>query len=48
VGALAADGILTSSRDGNLRISAPLLQQRIEDIELLLAALKRHRDLLAV
>jgi selenocysteine lyase/cysteine desulfurase len=47
VGALAADGILTSSRDGNLRISAHCYNTH-EDIEILLAALKLHRSLLAV
>ena len=46
VGALAADGILTSSRDGNLRVSAHCYNTH-EDIETLLAALKRHRALLA-
>jgi len=46
VGALAADGILTSSRDGNLRVSAHCYNTH-EDIETLLEALKRHRALLA-
>jgi selenocysteine lyase/cysteine desulfurase len=46
VGALAADGILTSSRDGNLRVSAHAYNTH-EDIEALLGALKRHRALLA-
>ena len=46
VGALAADGILTSSRDGNLRISAHCYNTH-EDIETLLAGLARHRALLA-
>jgi selenocysteine lyase/cysteine desulfurase len=46
VAALAADGILTSSRDGNLRVSAHCYNTH-EDIETLLAGLKRHRSLLA-
>ena len=46
VGALAEDGILTSSRDGNLRISAHCYNTH-EDIEQLLAGLARHRALLA-
>ena len=46
VAALAGDGILTSSRDGNLRVS-PHCYNTHEDIETLLAALGRHRALLA-
>ena len=46
VGALAEERILTSSRDGNLRISAHCYNTH-EDIETLLSALKRHRTLLA-
>ena len=46
VGALAGDGLLTSSRDGNLRISAHCYNTH-EDIEQLLAGLARHRALLA-
>ncbi len=46
VGALEADGILTSSRDGNLRISAHCYNTH-EDIEQALAGLQRHRHLLA-
>ena len=46
VGALAEDGILTSSRDGNLRVSAHCYNTH-EDIEQLLAGLARHRALLA-
>ena len=45
VAALAEDGILTSSRDGNLRISAHCYNTH-EDIEQLLAGLARHRALL--
>jgi selenocysteine lyase/cysteine desulfurase len=45
VDALAADGILTSSRDGNLRVSAHCYNTH-EDIEQLLAGLSRHRALL--
>jgi selenocysteine lyase/cysteine desulfurase len=46
VEALASEGIVTSSRDGNLRIS-PHCYNSAEDISALLAALERHRDLLA-
>jgi selenocysteine lyase/cysteine desulfurase len=46
VAALAADGIVTSSRAGNLRVS-PHAYNSAEDIEAVLAALARHRDLLA-
>ncbi len=46
VAALAADGILTSSRDGNLRVSAHCYNTHA-DIEALLAGLARHRALLA-
>jgi selenocysteine lyase/cysteine desulfurase len=47
VRALAEDGILTSSRDGNLRVSAHCYNTH-EDIETLLAGLKQHRAMLAV
>jgi selenocysteine lyase/cysteine desulfurase len=46
VGALAEDGILTSSRDGNLRVSAHCYNTHA-DIGTLLEALKRHCALLA-
>ena len=46
VAALAAERILTSSRDGNLRISAHCYNTH-EDIAQALAGLQRHRDLLA-
>jgi selenocysteine lyase/cysteine desulfurase len=46
VAALAAERILTSSRDGNLRVSAHCYNTH-EDIEQLLAGLARHRALLA-
>jgi selenocysteine lyase/cysteine desulfurase len=46
VATLEADGILTSSRDGNLRVSAHCYNTH-EDIEQLLAGLARHRELLA-
>ena len=45
VSALAADGIVTSERDGNLRISAHAYNVE-EDIDAVLAALERHRALL--
>jgi len=46
VRALAADGIVTSDRDGNLRISAHAYNVE-SDIDAVLAALARHRSLLA-
>jgi selenocysteine lyase/cysteine desulfurase len=46
VEALAADGIVTSERDGNLRVSAHAYNVA-EDVDALLAALARHRALLA-
>ena len=46
VAALAADGIVTSSRDGNLRIS-PHCYNSGADIDAVLAGLARHRGLLA-
>ena len=46
VAALEAERILTSSRDGNLRVSAHAYNTH-EDIETLLEALARHRALLA-
>ncbi len=45
VRALADDGIVTSDRDGNLRVSAHAYNVA-EDIDALLAALARHRGLL--
>jgi selenocysteine lyase/cysteine desulfurase len=45
VAALGADGIVTSERDGNLRISAHAYNIE-EDIDAVLARLARHRDLL--
>jgi selenocysteine lyase/cysteine desulfurase len=45
VRALAADGIVTSERDGNLRVS-PHAYNVDEDIDTVLAALARHRGLL--
>jgi selenocysteine lyase/cysteine desulfurase len=46
VAALAADGIVTSERDGNLRVSAHCYNS-VEDVDSVLAALDRHRELLA-
>ncbi|HXV95477.1 MAG TPA: aminotransferase class V-fold PLP-dependent enzyme [Gaiellaceae bacterium] len=46
VAALAADGIVTSSRDGNLRVSFHGYNSN-DDVEAVLAALARHRALLA-
>jgi selenocysteine lyase/cysteine desulfurase len=46
VAALGHDGIVTSDRDGNLRISAHAYNT-VEDIDAVLAALARHRALLA-
>jgi selenocysteine lyase/cysteine desulfurase len=46
VSALGADGIVTSERDNNLRISAHAYNNEA-DIDAVLAALARHRDLLA-
>jgi selenocysteine lyase/cysteine desulfurase len=46
VAALAADGIVTSERDSNLRISAHAYNVE-EDIDAVLAGLARHRRLLA-
>ena len=45
VAALGNDGIVTSDRDGNLRISAHAYNIE-EDIDAVLARLARHRDLL--
>ncbi len=46
VAALAADGIVTSERDGNLRVSAHAYNTE-DDIDAVLAGLARHRALLA-
>jgi selenocysteine lyase/cysteine desulfurase len=46
VAALRREGIVTSSRDGNLRISAHAYNS-LDDIDAILAALKRNRSLLA-
>ena len=45
VRALATDGIVTSERSGNLRVSAHAYNVA-EDVDALLAALARHRELL--
>jgi selenocysteine lyase/cysteine desulfurase len=46
VAALAREGIVTSERDGNLRIS-PHCYNSAEDVDAVLASLQRHRALLA-
>jgi selenocysteine lyase/cysteine desulfurase len=46
VAALDGEGIVTSERDGNLRISAHCYNNA-EDVDAVLAALQRHRALLA-
>jgi selenocysteine lyase/cysteine desulfurase len=46
VEALAREGIVTSERDGNLRISAHAYNSA-EDVDAVLASLRRHRRLLA-
>jgi selenocysteine lyase/cysteine desulfurase len=46
VQALGADGIVTSERDNNLRISAHAYNT-VEDVDRVLAGLAAHRDLLA-
>src|SRR5262249_22644360 len=46
VAALAEDGIVTSERDGNLRVS-PHAYNTEDDVDALLAALGRRRPLLA-
>jgi selenocysteine lyase/cysteine desulfurase len=46
VGALEQDGIVTSERDSNLRIS-PHAYNTVEDVETVLEALRRNRTLLA-
>jgi len=45
VAALGKEGIVTSSRDGNLRIS-PHCYNSAEDVEVVLEGLRRHRGLL--
>jgi selenocysteine lyase/cysteine desulfurase len=46
VDALGREGIVTSSRDGNLRVSAHAYNS-LDDVDEVLAALRRHRKLLA-
>jgi len=46
VAALGADGVVTSDRDGNLRVSAHAYNTP-EDIDAVLGSLARHRSLLA-
>jgi len=46
VAALGGEGIVTSSRDGNLRVSFHGYNST-EDVEAVVAALERHRELLA-
>jgi selenocysteine lyase/cysteine desulfurase len=46
VAVLAREGIVTSERDGNLRVSAHCYNTA-EDVDAVLVSLQRHRDLLA-
>jgi selenocysteine lyase/cysteine desulfurase len=46
VAALGREGIVTSERDSNLRISAHCYNS-LEDVDAVLASLQRHRQLLA-
>jgi selenocysteine lyase/cysteine desulfurase len=46
VAALGREGIVTSERDGNVRISAHCYNS-VEDVEAVLASLQRHKHLLA-
>jgi selenocysteine lyase/cysteine desulfurase len=46
VAALAREGIVTSERDRNLRISAHCYNS-VEDVDAVLSSLRRHRRLLA-
>jgi selenocysteine lyase/cysteine desulfurase len=46
VATLDRDGIVTSERDGNLRISAHCYNS-VDDVDTVLASLRRHRELLA-
>ena len=46
VAALAADGVVTSERDSNLRVSAHAYNTA-EDVDALLGSLAKHRSLLA-
>jgi selenocysteine lyase/cysteine desulfurase len=46
VAAFGEEGIVTSERDNNLRISAHCYNT-VEDVDLVLAALQRNRSLLA-
>ena len=46
VAALDGDGIVTSERDGNLRVSAHCYNT-VEDVDAVLAGLQKHRQLLA-
>lgn len=46
VSALGEDGVVVSSRDGNIRIS-PHFYNNAADIEAALTSMRRHRHLLA-
>jgi selenocysteine lyase/cysteine desulfurase len=46
VAALDGDGIVTSDRDGNLRVSAHCYNS-VDDVDTVVDALRRHRELLA-